>query len=573
MSQINRLGDRYDLGQVIGRGGMAEVHEGLDTRLNRRVAIKVLRSDLARDPVFQERFRREAQSAAGLNHPNIVSIYDTGEEIISDNPNQTHIPYIVMEFVDGVTLREMLQNGPRILPERALEILAGVLAALDYAHRHGIVHRDIKPANIMINTHGDAKVMDFGIARAMSDAATSVTATSAVMGTAQYLSPEQARGEVADDRSDIYAAGCVLFELLTGSTPFTGDSPVSIAYQHVNSQPSIPSHLDPSIPSVLDSIVLHALAKTPSSRYETAAEMRSDVERAMTGLPISASAQTQVLVATAATTAIPIVTTDDYYQDTQVKTVTRKTKILKWGGAGAAMLGAIGAMFLLAGSLFGSGSGNVTVPDLTGKTVAEAQAALSSIGLIIGTQTPTADDTALKVTITGQDPAVGEAIDKGQAVNIKISNGKDQTTIPDLVDMSSITDARLALTDAKLVLGKVTPKDSDKPEGTILAQNPVSGILISVGSRIDVVVSSGKVTIPSLLGLNRIQASNALINAGFNVAYIEEVRSDVAAGTVLAQTPLPGEIAIKGTTVTLSVAVAPAVVAPTPTPTPTATTP
>jgi serine/threonine-protein kinase len=237
------------------------------------------------------------------------------------------------------------------------------------------------------------------------------------------------------------------------------------------------------------------------------------------------------------------------------------------------MLGAIGAMFLLAGSLFGSGSGNVTVPDLTGKTVAEAQAALSSIGLIIGTQTPTADDTALKGTITGQDPAFGEAIDKGQAVNIKISNGKDQTTIPDLVDMSSITDARLALTDAKLVLGKVTPKDSDKPEGTILAQNPVSGILISVGSRIDVVVSSGKVTIPSLLGLNRIQASNALINAGFNVAYIEEVRSDVAAGTVLAQTPLPGEIAIKGTTVTLSVAVAPAVVAPTPTPTPTATTP
>ena len=167
MSQINRLGDRYDLGQVIGRGGMAEVHEGLDTRLNRRVAIKVLRSDLARDPVFQERFRREAQSAAGLNHPNIVSIYDTGEEIISDNPNQTHIPYIVMEFVDGVTLREMLQNGPRILPERALEILAGVLAALDYAHRHGIGHRDIKPANIMINTHGDAKVMDFGIARAI----------------------------------------------------------------------------------------------------------------------------------------------------------------------------------------------------------------------------------------------------------------------------------------------------------------------------------------------------------------------------------------------------------------------
>ena len=223
MSTFTHLGDRYDVGQVIGRGGMAEVYEGTDRRLNRRVAIKVLRPDLARDPMFQERFRREAQSAAGLNHPNIVAIYDTGEDLISDGVNQVSIPYIVMEYVDGVTLRQMLNNGPRILPERALEVIAGVLAALDYAHRHGIVHRDIKPANIMINSHGDAKVMDFGIARAMSDAATSVTATSAVMGTAQYLSPEQARGESVDARSDIYSTGCVLYELLTSGPPFNGE--------------------------------------------------------------------------------------------------------------------------------------------------------------------------------------------------------------------------------------------------------------------------------------------------------------------------------------------------------------
>jgi serine/threonine-protein kinase len=279
VSPISRLGDRYEIGQIIGRGGMAEVHEGMDTRLNRRVAIKVLRADLARDPNFQERFRREAQSAAGLNHANIVSIYDTGEESFTEGFTQTSVPYIVMEFVDGVTLREMLQNGPRILPERGLEIVSGLLAALDYAHRHGIVHRDIKPANVMINTHGDAKVMDFGIARAISDSATSVTATSAVMGTAQYLSPEQARGEIADARSDIYAAGCVLYELLTGSTPFTGDSPVSIAYQHVNSQVIPPSNLDPTIPPSLDAIVLHALAKNPASRYQSAAEMRADVEQ------------------------------------------------------------------------------------------------------------------------------------------------------------------------------------------------------------------------------------------------------------------------------------------------------
>lgn len=555
MSEFKRLGDRYEIGQVIGRGGMAEVHEGLDTRLNRRVAIKVLRSDLARDPIFQERFRREAQSAAGLNHPNIVSIFDTGEDISPENPNQVSIPYIVMEFVDGVTLREMLQNGPRILPERGLEIVAGVLAALDYAHRHGIAHRDIKPANIMINTHGDAKVMDFGIARAMSDAATSVTATSAVMGTAQYLSPEQARGEVADARSDIYAAGCVLYELLTGNTPFTGDSPVAIAYQHVNSQPVAPSHLDPTIPANLDSIVLHSLAKNPGSRYQTAAEMRADVERAIAGMPISASAETQVLAQSAATTAIPVVTSDDEYED--YVTPKRSKKLFKWAGATLGMAGGVAAMFFLASTIFGTGGGNVTVPDLRGKTTAEAQSALSSVGLILGTQTPTADDTALKGTIIGQDPAIGEAIEKGQAVNVKVSNGKEQTTVPDLVDMASTADARTALTNAKLVLGKVTPKDSDKPEGTILEQTPASGIQVEAGSRVDIVISSGKITVPSLLGLNRTQANNVLINAGFKVEFVTEARSDVAVGTVLAQTPLPGEVAIKGTTVTLTVSVAP----------------
>jgi serine/threonine-protein kinase len=301
VSNISRLGDRYDLGQIVGRGGMAEVYEGTDTRLNRRVAVKVLRGDLARDPMFLERFRREAQSAAGLNHPNIVAIYDTGE----DDINGVTVPYIVMEFVDGVTLRQMLTSGPRIMPERGLEIIAGTLAALDYAHRHGIIHRDIKPANIMINSHGDAKVMDFGIARAVSDAATSMTATSAVMGTAQYLSPEQARGEVVDARSDIYSAGCVIYELLTGTPPFNGETPVSIAYQHVNEPAKAPSDFDPTIPAALDSIVLHALAKHPSQRYQTAAEFRADVERAIAGMPISApTAMQQTQVIAAATTAM-----------------------------------------------------------------------------------------------------------------------------------------------------------------------------------------------------------------------------------------------------------------------------
>ena len=248
MTEARMLGDRYSVGVVIGRGGMAEVHEGRDLRLGRRVAIKILRSDLARDPSFHARFRREAQSAAALNHPNIVAVYDTGEEeLTSSDGTSSVVPFIVMEYVDGMTLRQLLASGRRLLPERALEITAGILSALDYAHRHGIVHRDIKPANVMLTRTGEVKVMDFGIARAINEVAQSMTTTSTVMGTAQYLSPEQARGEVVDARSDLYSTGVLLYELLTGKPPFTGDSPVSIAYQHVSEMPLPPSQVDPGV--------------------------------------------------------------------------------------------------------------------------------------------------------------------------------------------------------------------------------------------------------------------------------------------------------------------------------------
>ena len=281
------LGDRYQIGEVIGRGGMAEVHEGRDLRLGRRVAVKILRPDLARDPSFQARFRREAQSAAALNHPNIVAVYDTGEDtLMGEGETAVIVPYIVMEYVDGMTLRQLLASGRRLLPERALEISAGVLSALDYAHRHGIVHRDIKPANVMLTRTGDVKVMDFGIARAMNDTNTAtMTAAQSVMGTAQYLSPEQARGEVVDARSDLYSASVLLYELLTGKPPFTGDSPVSIAYQHVSEMPTPPSQVDPGVTPEIDAVVLRALAKSPDDRYQTAAEFRADVERAIAGSP------------------------------------------------------------------------------------------------------------------------------------------------------------------------------------------------------------------------------------------------------------------------------------------------
>ena len=557
MSTFTQLGDRYDVGQVIGRGGMAEVYEGTDRRLNRRVAIKVLRPDLARDPMFQERFRREAQSAAGLNHPNIVAIYDTGEDLIGEGANQVSVPYIVMEFVDGVTLRHMLNNGPRILPERALEVIAGVLAALDYAHRHGIVHRDIKPANIMINTNGDSKVMDFGIARAMSDAATSVTATSAVMGTAQYLSPEQARGELVDARSDIYSSGCVLYELLTGVTPFNGDSPIAIAYQHVNEPPKPPSSLDNSIPSSLDSITLGALAKAPSSRYQTAAEMRSDVERSIAGMPIVSrqSHLTEAIVNSAPTTAIPII--DGLPGSVAVAPVKVSKNRARWFFAGFATLVAASLIFLLGENLFSTGPQTVAVPNVKAQTVEEATLALTEVGLIVGTQTPQADDNAPKGSIIGQDPVAGELLELGQAVNLTISAGKEQTNVPDLIDLASSEDARLALTEAKLVLGKVTPKDSDKPEGTVISQDPAANTSVDVGTLVSITVSSGKIPVPNVVGKSQTDAKNILLNAGFEVEIVTAEDGTVAAGTVTSQSPAPKKMAVRGTTVTLVVAATP----------------
>src|SRR3954463_2734118 len=280
-SEPRTLGERYQLGELIGRGGMAEVHVGRDLRLGRTVAIKLLRIDLARDPSFQARFRREAQSAAALNHPNIVAVYDTGEEPMPDGTGVG--PYIVMEYVQGETLRDVLRSGGRLLPERSLEITEGLLAALDYSHRHGIIHRDVKPGNVMLTPAGQVKVMDFGIARAVADSAATMTQTSAVLGTAQYLSPEQARGETVDARSDVYSAGCLLYELLTGRPPFTGDSPVSVAYQHVREAPVPPSQIDPEIGPDIDAIVLKALAKDPADRYQSAREMKADITRVLAG--------------------------------------------------------------------------------------------------------------------------------------------------------------------------------------------------------------------------------------------------------------------------------------------------
>ncbi|MEO6822049.1 MAG: Stk1 family PASTA domain-containing Ser/Thr kinase, partial [Candidatus Nanopelagicales bacterium] len=405
--QVRRLGERYELGEVIGRGGMAEVHEGQDLRLGRRVAVKILRPDLARDPSFQARFRREAQSAASLNHPNIVAVYDTGEDILGATGSEpgTVVPYIVMEYVDGMTLRQLMSSGRRLLPERAMEIADGTLAALDYSHRHGIVHRDIKPANVMLTRGGDVKVMDFGIARALADAGQTMTATSAVMGTAQYLSPEQARGELVDSRSDIYSTSCLVYELLTGRPPFTGDSPVSVVYQHVSEAPVPPSQLDPSVPTPIDAIVLKGLAKRPDDRYQTAADMRADVERAIAGLPVTAALAPVTANPMADTAALPMLTGSSTGP-------LHKRSPWAWVGIAVGIAVVATAAVILGKMLFGTPAvEQVTVPPLSGLTVAQATAELSQVGLILGHQTPEASVDRPKDRIISQNPPSGQQID------------------------------------------------------------------------------------------------------------------------------------------------------------------
>jgi serine/threonine-protein kinase len=551
---FTQLGDRYEVGQIIGRGGMAQVHEGTDTRLNRKVAIKILRADLSRDPSFQDRFRREAQAAAGLNHPNVVSVYDTGEEFIGD----TKVPYIVMEYVDGVTLQHMLTNGPRILPERSLEITAGILAALDYAHRHGIIHRDIKPANIMINAHGDAKVMDFGIARAISDSITSSTSASAVMGTAKYLSPEQARGEVVDARSDIYAAGCLMYELLTGQAPFTGDSGVVIAYQHVNELATPPSQLDPAISTSLDAIVLKSLAKHPSQRYQTAAEMRADVERAMAGLPVAAVAANSQLINTP-TVAVPIdptVAIPRVQAQPSIATAlpSNRNRWILFGTLGIVAVAGIIAIWIL---FLGKTSVAVQTPSVVGQTVADANKTLTDVKLKLGLQTPQNDPSAPIGTILSQVPAAGTSIKEGESVNVSVSSGAAKTTVPNLIGLVGPDAINKALGDAHLKLGRYPQQDSDTvpapSPNTVLSQSPAPNSQVDANTTVDIVISSGKIKVPAVLNESKTQANNDLINAGFNVTVIYEDHSDKPDGIVLAQTPAGGQGLAQGSYVTITV--------------------
>jgi eukaryotic-like serine/threonine-protein kinase len=537
-TQPRLLGGRYELDGIVGRGGMAEVYRARDIRLDRIVAIKTLRADLARDQIFQARFRREAQSAASLNHPNIVAVYDTGEDMATGVP----VPYIVMEFVDGRTVRDLLQEGHRLLPDRSLEIIDGVLRALDYSHQAGIVHRDIKPGNVMVTRNGDVKVMDFGIARAMSDAQATMTQTAQVIGTAQYLSPEQARGERVDSRSDLYSAGCLLYELLTGRPPFTGDSPVAIAYQHVRENPIPPSQVDPDVPAWADAIVLKAMAKSPADRYQTAADMRADLQRAASGLPISAAAPTRAdvftptqrmgpdtMMAAGRTSQIPPVQYDEYGgagYGRRAGAGGGGRRWLPWAlGLVVVLAVVIGvAYYLLAGGK------TTAVPLVNNETVATAEAQLTSAHLVPAVVYQP-DSNVVKGLVIRSNPAEGDNVAAHTVVTLYVSTGAAPVTVPN-VEGKQENVAQATLQSDGFQVKIQTDATSTQPSGTVVNQSPVGGTKVAVGSTVTIFVSGG-VTVPNVVGLPGTSAVTELQNDGFKV---EQVTAAGPAGT------MPGDV-------------------------------
>ncbi|MFE2548688.1 Stk1 family PASTA domain-containing Ser/Thr kinase [Streptomyces sp. NPDC059355] len=587
MEEPRRLGGRYELSHVLGRGGMAEVYLAHDTRLGRTVAVKTLRADLARDPSFQARFRREAQSAASLNHPAIVAVYDTGEDYV-DNIS---IPYIVMEYVDGSTLRELLHSGRKLLPERTLEMTIGILQALEYSHRAGIVHRDIKPANVMLTRTGQVKVMDFGIARAMGDSGMTMTQTAAVIGTAQYLSPEQAKGEQVDARSDLYSAGCLLYELLSVRPPFIGDSPVAVAYQHVREEPQPPSNFDPEITPEMDAIVLKALVKDPDYRYQSADEMRADIEACLDGQPVAAAAAmgapgygypdqghgyghqgydqpTTALrpADSGQTSMLPPMPPGDggygygdqgqggYDQGGHGRRQQKKSKASTILLVTAGILVLVGAI-LIGRSLFSNNADNrPNVPKLIGQTLEQAQKTGDNVGLKVEKEADEACDNQPKGNICSQNPEPDTKADKGSTVKVKISSGAPNLPVPNVVNLK-FEDAEKALKDKGFAVEKKT-QESERPAGTVLDQDPKSG-QAQKGSTVTLTVAKeqAKSEMPDLLGKTREQAIKALNDAKLKLGSQTEIDSPGAAPKTIVQQQYPaGEQLAVGTTVNVQIA-------------------
>ncbi|MEK0307313.1 Stk1 family PASTA domain-containing Ser/Thr kinase [Bifidobacterium favimelis] len=585
-------GGRYQLGPLIGKGGMAEVHTALDTRLGRTVAVKIMRSDLTNDEIFLSRFRREAHSVAQLNNPNIVSIYDSGEEILTDeHGNKERVPYLVMEYVKGQTLRAILKENGALSQRDTEQVMLGVLNALEYSHHMGIIHRDIKPGNIMISEQGIVKVMDFGIARALDDSAATMTQSQGVVGTAQYLSPEQARGETVDLRSDLYSAGCVLYEMLTGRPPFNGDSAVAIAYQHVSEVATPPSAIVPGLPTMWDSICAKAMAKDRQNRYATAAEFKNDIVAFMNGgTPVAAAFNplsdlsnmrarkdaeqeaATVPVPTAATQAFnPI---DDAVAQTQTASIApvatqaadgtgraaraaqarhRKKVIYGWVISVIVLAALIAAG--VAWAMTHKGPEMATVPTITSqmsKVLAEEK--IKAAGFTYEEKEDT-DSAEAKGTFTKQSPKGGTQAKKGSTVTVWFSAGPKQVAVPDVKGKDQ-EEARSALENAGFkVSSSATVEDSASvPKDKVTRTDPAGGTSQAKGTSILLYISSGMTKVPDLSGKTKDEALKALQqDQKFSVTIQEELSDTVPKDSVIRTDPAAGAAVQQGSMITVTI--------------------
>lgn len=555
MTTPQHLSARYELGDILGFGGMSEVHLARDLRLHRDVAVKVLRADLARDPSFYLRFRREAQNAAALNHPAIVAVYDTGEAETDTGP----LPYIVMEYVDGVTLRDIVHSDGPLPPKRAIEVIADACQALNFSHQNGIIHRDVKPANIMISTTNAVKVMDFGIARALADSGHTVTQTAAVIGTAQYLSPEQARGESVDARSDVYSLGCVLYEILTGEPPFTGDTPVSVAYQHVREDPIPPSERHEGISADLDAVILKALAKNPDNRYQTAAEMRADLVRVHNGEPPEApkvltDAERGSLLSSTPpgqvsprTDPLPRHMFDDLDVDRNVSSVSRWVAVV-------AALAVLTIVVTIAINTFGGFRRNLQVPDVRGQTSADAIATLQNRGFKTRTlQEP--DSTIPPDHVIGTNPSANASVSAGDQITVNVSTGPEQREVPDVASLSYGAAVKKLTAAGFERFKKARSPSTPQLMGKVIGTNPPANQTSAITNVITIIVGSGPETkqIPDVAGQKVDKARDTLKVYGFTKFSEALVDNPRPAGDVVGTEPPAGSTVQQDTIIEIQI--------------------
>jgi serine/threonine-protein kinase len=559
--QAKVFSDRYEIVRRIARGGMAEVYLARDLLLDRPVALKILFPELSTDKAFVERFRREAQAAANLSHPNIVSIYDWGEE------DGTY--YNVMEYVDGRPLSQLIRTQQALPAAQAADIGAAVAAALAFAHRNGVIHRDVKPGNVLLDAAGNVKVTDFGIARA-TNAQDNLTQTGTVMGTATYFSPEQAQGFGVDNRSDVYSLGVVLYEMVTGAPPFSGENPVSVAYRHVSEDPKPPRQVNPSVPAPFEAIALQALAKDPNDRYSTAEDLRTDLIRFRRGKAVAAhpvpnaptkradrtsAMRTQVQPRAAATSAMtrvqPQVPAAAGRQGPRTGTYVAMLVFL---------LGILAVLvFLLARSLgliSTAAPAKVDVPNVVGLQFTEAEKQIKDAGL--GVERADEENDAPVGMVVAQDPEASTRADKGSSVTLHVSRGPTIVEVPNVVNQD-VNDARAALQDEGFKVNVVTKQDDSQPANRVLKQDPAAGAKVPKGSTVTLTVAGGKtkVTVPNVVGQDQDTAIDTIGKAGLIPRRVTEASSTVAAGDVIRTSPPGGTQVDKGSTVTVVVSSGP----------------